>query len=88
MDGRWNVKTGDGQTVKLDLKQRFLEVEGTATVNGRSTPLRDAKLHGADISFVVDLDEGKTTTFTGQVDGNTIKATGGGAKDWQATKAS
>jgi precorrin-6B methylase 2 len=91
VEGRWNVKTGDGQTINLDLKQQFQEVEGTATVNGRSTPLREAKLRGADISFVVDLGDGKTTTFTGRVDGNTIKATeaqGGGAKDWQATKAS
>jgi precorrin-6B methylase 2 len=91
VEGRWSVKTGDGQTIDLELKQQFQEVEGTATVNGRSTPLREAKLRGADISFVVDLGDGKTTTFTGRVDGNTIKATeatGGGAKDWQATKAS
>ncbi len=87
VDGRWNVKAGD-QTINLDIKQQFQEVAGTATVGGRTTPILDAKLRGADISFTVDLGEGKTTTFTGQVDGNTIKATGGGAKDWQATKAS
>jgi SAM-dependent methyltransferase len=90
VEGRWNVKTGDGQTMAIDLKQQFQEVTGTATVGGRATPIRDAKLRGAEISFVVDGGEGKTTTFTGRVDGNSMKATDGqgGAKDWQATKAS
>jgi SAM-dependent methyltransferase len=89
VDGRWTVKTGDGQSVNLDIKQQFQEVAGTATVGGRTTPILDAKLRGADISFTVDLGEGKTTTFTGRVDGNSMKATdgAGGAKDWQATKA-
>jgi hypothetical protein len=86
VEGRWNVKTGDGQTFSVDLKQQFQEIEGTAAVGGRSVPIKDAKLRGKDISFTVDLGEGKTTTFTGQVDGNTIKAQGG--KEWQATKAS
>ena len=81
------MKTGDGQTVNLDIKQQFQEIAGSATVGGRTTPILDAKLRGADISFTVDLGEGKTTTFTGRVDGNSIKSTGGGAKGWQATKA-
>ena len=32
VEGRWNVKTADGQTMALDLKQQFQEVDGTATV--------------------------------------------------------
>ncbi len=90
VEGRWSVKTGEGQSFELDLKQQFQEIEGTAAVGGRSAPIRDAKLRGAEVSFVVDLGEGTTTTFTGRVDGNTMKATDGqgGAKDWQATKAS
>ena len=93
VEGRWNVRSGD-QSFDLDLKQKFQEIEGTATVNGKAAPIRDAQLKGAEISFVVDLGQGKSTTFTGKVDGNTIKAApaqggaqGGAAKDWQATKA-
>ncbi len=95
VEGRWNVKTGDGQSFTVDLQQKFQEIEGTATSNGRATPIRDARLKGDEISFVVDLGEGRATTFTGKVDGNAMRAApaqAGGegvtAKDWQATKAS
>jgi SAM-dependent methyltransferase len=93
VEGRWNVKTGEGQTFSLDLKQKFQELEGSATFDGRSVPIRDARLRGDEIAFTVDLGEGRATTFTGKVDGNTIKAApaqggqGGTAKEWQATKA-
>lgn len=93
VEGQWNVKTADGQAFRLDLKQKFQELEGTANVNGRAAQIRDGRLKGDEITFVVDLAEGQATTFTGKVDGNTIKAapaqTGQGQspKDWQATKA-
>jgi hypothetical protein len=83
----------DGQTFSLDLKQKFQEVEGTATVGGKSVPVRDARLKGEEITFTLDMGEGRTTTFTGKVSGNSMQAApaqGGGqgaAKDWQATKA-
>jgi SAM-dependent methyltransferase len=90
VEGRWNVKS-DGQAFTLDLKQRFQEVEGTASLNGRDVPIRDARLRGDEITFVVDLGEGRATTFTGKVEGNSMKASpapsGQGASDWQAAKA-
>jgi Methyltransferase domain len=93
VEGRWNVRTGDGQTFALDLKQRFQKVDGSATVSGRAVPLRDARLRGADISFVIDTSDGHATTYTGRVDGGTMRATEAGAadasgkaKDWQATR--
>jgi SAM-dependent methyltransferase len=92
VEGRWNVKS-DGQAFTLDLKQKFQEVEGTASLNGRDVPIRDARLRGEEITFVVDLGEGRATTFTGKVEGTTMKAApvqggqGESAKDWQATKA-
>jgi SAM-dependent methyltransferase len=92
VEGRWNVKS-DGQAFTLDLKQKFQEVEGTASLNGRDVPIRDAHLRGEEIRFVVDLGEGRATTFTGKVDGTTMRASPGAgghgesAKDWQATKA-
>ena len=90
VEGKWNVKAGE-QAFSLDIKQKFQELEGTATVNGKPAPVRDARLKGDEITFVVDLGEGKATTFTGKVDGNSIKAApvqGGTGPDWQATKAS
>lgn len=92
VEGRWNVKMGDGQSFSLDLKQKFQELEGTATVGGKPMPIRDARLKGDEITFAVDLADGRATTLTGKVDGNSIKAMpaegAGGAKDWQATKSS
>jgi SAM-dependent methyltransferase len=94
VEGRWNVKTGDGKTISLDLKQKFQEVEGTATADGKAAPIRDGRLRGEEITFTLDMGEGRTTTFTGKVSGNTIQAApagaggqGGPAKDWQATRA-
>ena len=94
VEGRWNVKTQDGRSYTLDLKQKFQEVEGTATVDGKATPLREVTLRGADIRFVVDLGDGRSSTFTGRVEGNTIRATPGQGtsgpesdKGWQATRA-
>jgi hypothetical protein len=94
VEGRWTLRNGD-QSFDLDLKQRFQEIEGSATANGRSMALRDGRLHGSDISFVLDMGEGRTTTFTGRVEGGAMRAVqpqGGGqgdvAKDWQATKSS
>jgi SAM-dependent methyltransferase len=86
VEGKWNVTTGEGKTISLDLKQKFQEVEGTATVDGKAAPIRDGRLKGEEITFTLD-----STTFTGKVEGNTIKAApapgGGSASDWQATKA-
>jgi precorrin-6B methylase 2 len=92
VEGRWNVKS-DGQAFTLDLKQKFQEVEGTASLNGRDVPIRDARLRGEEITFVVDLGEGRATTFSGKVEGNAMKAApapggqGQTVKDWEATKA-
>jgi hypothetical protein len=94
VEGQWNLKTGDGKTVSLDLKQKFQELEGTATVDGKAVPIRDAHLKGEEITFTLDTGEGRSITFTGKVDGNAIKGAppqggqGGMAGDWQATKAS
>lgn len=93
VEGRWTVDTGDGQTFSLDLKQNFQELEGTASLNGREVPIRDAHLHGEEITFMLDLGEDRATTFAGKVEGNTMKALapsrdqGESAKNWQASKA-
>ena len=96
VDGRWTVNQGDGKRFDLTLTQKYQEVEGTATVNGRQVKLEDVNLRGDQISFVIDTGEGRTQ-FSGRVTGETIapaEATGsaaGGvrrAADWRASKSS
>jgi len=93
VEGRWNVKTEEGRSYVLDLKQKFQEVEGAASMDGKALSLR-VTLRGADIRFVVDMGDGRSSTFTGRVDGNTMRATPGqgtsgpeSGKGWQATRA-
>ncbi|HVL72955.1 MAG TPA: class I SAM-dependent methyltransferase [Beijerinckiaceae bacterium] len=97
VEGKWTIKDGD-RSITVDLKQRYQELEGTATVGGQSGKVRDGRLRGTEISFVVDVD-GKPRRFTGQVDGNQMKAGEAkqlevpardveAAKDWQASRAS
>jgi hypothetical protein len=63
-------------------------------MDGKALPLREVTLRGADIRFVVDMGDGKSATFTGRVDGTTMRATPGKGtsgpesdKGWQATRA-
>ena len=94
VEGRWNVKTEEGRSYVLDLKQKFQEVEGSASMDGKALSLREVTLRGADIRFVVDMGDGRSSTFTGRVDGNMMRATPGqgtsgpeSGKGWQATRA-
>jgi hypothetical protein len=73
VEGRRTVRTGDGQTFTVDLQQRYQEVQGTATVNGRVVPLLRGRLHGDEISFGLDMGKGRIGTFRGRVHGDTIQ---------------
>ena len=87
--GQWAVKNG-AQSFTLDIDQRFQEVKGTATIDGKSVPITNGKLNGDEIVFTVDLG-GKPATFHGRVNGDKIEAMSGPTatqKDWSATRAS
>lgn len=77
VEGTWKVETD--APFSLELAQRFQEVEGTATVQGKKVPLADVKLEGARLQFALN---GKR--YVGVVDGQTIKAEDG---SWQASKS-
>ncbi|MBS4082223.1 MAG: class I SAM-dependent methyltransferase [Rhizobiales bacterium] len=83
VNGKWEVSEGE-RKISLDLKSEFTELSGTATVNGKSSTLKDSKITGTKIEFTIDLD-GKPVKYEGNVDGGTI--TGSGASKWSAKKS-
>ena len=72
VDGTWQV----GQNA-LALKQDFQMVSGTLG----STAITDGKLNGENITFKVG-----NATYTGKVEGSTIRGTMSGGGSWTATK--
>ena len=53
--------TLDGRPATLDLAQRFQEVTGTATIDGKRIEIRDGRLRGRELTFTAD---GKQHTVT------------------------
>jgi SAM-dependent methyltransferase len=72
VDGTWQL----GQNA-LALKQEFQVVSGTLGSNA----VTDGKLNGENITFKVG-----NTTYTGKVDGNSMRGTMNGGTAWTATK--
>ena len=89
--GRWEI-SGGPPGLSVLLQQRFQMIEGTASVNGRSVPLQNARLRGDAIEFTVALNGGKPMQFLGRVDGNKIEpraeAGGGVMSGWSAVRTS
>ncbi len=79
VEGRWQLRTGDGEA-RLTLRQQFQQVSGTAEANGRSVPLSEVQLRGAQIAFTADLGGGPRR-FVGRVDGANMAGEG-----WQAAR--
>ena len=70
--GTWEMPQG-----ALTLTQTFQMLSGTLG----SMPIASGRLNGDEITFVVG-----TTTYTGRVQGNTIRGTAGGGAAFTATK--
>jgi precorrin-6B methylase 2 len=96
VEGRWNVSKGE-RRFAIDLTQRFQEIRGTATIDGRSVPLKDASLRGDRIQFTLETVKGGPLAFRGRVAGNTIEAAPAQARSgteprsaegWRATRGS
>lgn len=95
---RWELPLrGKQQSYAVTLGQTFQVVSGSATVNGRTTPLQNVKLLGDEISFSFIADAGTGPVkheFKGRIDGDSVSgsATLSGARtqgqyDWSATRA-
>jgi len=79
VEGTWRL--GDGE---LKLTQKFQMLEGSLSRAGRQVTITDAKMNGAEISFVAD-----GMRYSGTVDGTRISGRSegnGAAQDWQATR--
>jgi len=83
VEGRWQLRSG-GRTLELSLKQQFQQLQGTARIDGRAIPLRDARLRGSTIEFTMDVD-GAARRFRGVVEGRSMRSNEAGV-DWQATR--
>jgi 2-polyprenyl-3-methyl-5-hydroxy-6-metoxy-1,4-benzoquinol methylase len=81
VEGRWTIEGSHQFTVTL--QQKYQEIGGTAEIGGKSVPLRDASLSGAEIGFAIDIN-GMPYRFQGIVSGDRIA---GRRNEWQATRA-
>ncbi|PWC23077.1 SAM-dependent methyltransferase [Brenneria roseae subsp. roseae] len=76
VEGTWRLDNGD-----LAFTQSFQMLSGTLRRGENSTPISDARLNGAGITFNVG-----DRQYTGQVDGDTMKGTADDGTQWSATR--
>ena len=81
VEGRWTIEGSHQFTVTI--QQKYQEIVGTAEIGGKSVPLRDASLSGAEIGFAVDIN-GMPHRFQGIVSGDRID---GRRNEWRAARA-
>lgn len=91
---RWSAQGGGPREYELALRQQYQKVEGLVRLDGKMGQLRDIKLSGDQISFVVHEVAGTSGTlrreFTGRVNGNTLQGTvksPSGESKWSATRS-
>jgi len=92
VEGAWQVRN-NGQNFSVAFNQSYQNVSGTATIDGKSVPIQDGKLRGDRISFTIDEGSGEPKTFSGRVEGDSIKPVtsrdgSAAATGWQAIRAS
>ena len=90
--GNWKVRVTDGvrsREFSLQLEQTFQKVTGSADFGKMNTSLRDARLQGGLLRFVLTDADGLLREYSGVVSGDTISGSVGGAGPrlrWQAVK--
>jgi SAM-dependent methyltransferase len=71
--GSWQVSVDGAEgasSFALRLEQTFQVLEGTATINGDALPVRDGRVSGERVRFVIDEGESGRTAYAGRlVDG-------------------
>lgn len=90
--GTWQVEeVEDGRTERmlLRLDQRFQYFDGTASRAGSRLALSAGRLDGARVAFRVEAEAGRSTLYTGVVEGHTMRGTAEterGRVRWSATR--
>jgi precorrin-6B methylase 2 len=85
--GQWTVRDGS-RNFTMQVEQSFQELKGSATIDGRSVSVMNAKLNGDQIAFTLEIG-GKPETFQGKVAGDKMDAAAGPVatkRDWSATR--
>jgi hypothetical protein len=80
VDGVWKWPQGE-----LTLKQEFQKFSGSLKNNGKTVPISDGQLNGAQISFSAG-----NAKYTGSVNGNSMEGSvvsSGNTSTWNATRA-
>lgn len=90
VQGGWKVSIAGGDSLDVNIEQKFQKIEGTVSLGTIQGGLRDARLSGAAISFAIVDASGVSRTFTGSVNGasmeGTLRADNGTEGRWSATK--
>jgi hypothetical protein len=79
--GRWRIEGGKHKFT-VTIEQRYQKITGTAEIDGKKVPLRDATLNGAEIGFAVEI-RGLPYRFHGVVTGDRID---GRRNEWRGSK--
>ena len=81
--GQWIMTDADGSVALLDLEQRFQDVTGTLTREGRVLPVSDVALRGDRLRFTI---EGQV--YAAIIDGAAMRpdAAAGAARGWRAER--
>jgi SAM-dependent methyltransferase len=79
--GSWMLER-EGRQVRIDLRQHFQEVGGSAVIDGQVVPIEDATLRGAELRFALQLD-GRTQQLRGRMNGDRLEFD----PPWRATRA-
>jgi SAM-dependent methyltransferase len=83
VEGTWKLSGGKGGT--LELKQKYQQVTGTATIDGKRSEIKDGKLNGAELTFTLAGADGNATKHIATVDGDTMKGKMGEDKGTEFT---
>jgi len=86
--GKWDLSDGHSRFT-ITLEQKFQEIRGTAATGSVTVPLRQARMHGDEIDFVIDLGHDTPIWYRGRVSGETIVprgALGDTGRNWEAKR--
>ncbi len=85
--GRWQLRQGERRIdLALDQKHQFLS--GSASENGRSVALREGRVNGSEISYVLETRAGERQSYRGRIAGDEIVSLAGESAPWRATRLS
>lgn len=77
VDGTWTAtlpgEGGQAQQAKLNLKQEFQNVTGTADIGGKQVQIKDAKLNGDQLTLALDTGAGEPTEYVIRVKGGQME---------------